>query len=378
MSTFRSTKPQQSGDSGKQDSIPLTQYSISESGNSRTNSSTSKKGDSSGYEFGPAYAGETRGNTTWDGTAENFADPSFEDTVGDNSTLSSKKPSVRYASLPQIPKSKTARGGLAYIPSGGSTPSLESAPPSRSHSPSIPAVSMPASSRPSSVTGTEDENSEEEDYDWSTDEDILDEETKQTPSKSSDKKTMFTLKRVFVFFLSTLVGSTILSALLSTIPIFLHFFYLKAHPTNHRHYITDNVSAWFVWLAANTLMTWYLAAIVDLIPLLLPFVIYMVWGVVSESVISRIEIYNAVKSRFKPVLYAAFAWGSWVIIFGGIYGLYNHREPTNSFAGYTRRVGSFARPYSPSIHSCVRHTRRSNSFSFSRSSFPSKRFCHTG
>lgn len=174
------------------------------------------------------------------------------------------------------------------------------------------------------------------------------------------------------------MGSTLLSALFSSIPIFLHFFYLKPHPTNHRHYIADNVSAWFVWLAANTLMTWYLAAIVDVIPLVLPFMIYVVWGVISEGVISRIEIYNAIKGRFKPVLYAAFAWGSWVIIFAGIYGLYNHREPNNSFAGYTRRVGFFMRPYTTSTHSCFRHTRRLNLSSSSHSFFQSKKFCRIG
>lgn len=203
MSTFLNAKHQQPGDPEKQDCIPLTQYSISESGDLRTSSSASKKGDSPDYETHHTCIGEARESITRDGTAGNFADQSLEDTVGDNSTSSSKRPSIRYASLPQVPKSKAARGGSAYIPSGGSTASLESTPPSRTQSPSIPLMSMPASSlpsRPSSITGTEDENSEE-DYDWSTDEDILDEGTTRI-SESSDKKTTFTLKRSVMIFLN--------------------------------------------------------------------------------------------------------------------------------------------------------------------------------
>ncbi|GJJ08478.1 hypothetical protein Clacol_002696 [Clathrus columnatus] len=263
-----------------------------------------------------------------------------EEMIQDSSVSDSRRPSVRYASLPRITKSKTERGGLAYIPSGGSTPDSIDTPP-QSRSASVPVISMSSSkfpSRPSSVTGTDDENSEEEDYDWSTDEDILDDSAKQTASKHSNPKKRFTVKRTVLFFLSTLIGSTLLSALFSSVPIFLHFFYLKPHPTDHRHYITANVSAWFVWLAANILVSWYLAVLIDIVPLVLNFAIYVIWGVVSEGVLSKIEIYIAVKGRFKPMLYAAFAWGSWVIIFSGIYGLYNPHDPNVIQAGYTRRT----------------------------------------
>lgn len=78
--------------------------------------------------------------------------------------------------------------------------------------------------------------------------------------------TCYPTGRIATFFLSTLIGSTILSGLIAAVPIIMHFYYLKPHRNPHREYVTDNVSAWLFWLAANILISWYLAMIINIIP----------------------------------------------------------------------------------------------------------------
>lgn len=146
-----------------------------------------------------------RFETVHDSRAKNSTDQNSEET-GQDIYVPSKKPSVRYASLPQITKNKGERS-LSDIPSGTSTPESTTPPQARFSSilnPSVPSSNLP--SRPSSVTATDDENSEEEgeeDYDWSTDEDILDEDTKQTHPEHLKKKAKSTMKRCAIILLDT-------------------------------------------------------------------------------------------------------------------------------------------------------------------------------
>lgn len=212
--------------------------------------------------------------------------------------------------------------------------------------------------RPASVAGTDDEDFEEK-YDWSADEDLVDEEAKFTESTAEDEarlkgwgpKRYVTAKfraiyhvlrvisfRIATFFLSTLIGSTLLAAIIVTVPLVLHFYYLVPHRTEHRRYVTDNVSAWLYWAAANLLLSWYLAMVVDSIPIVCNLVVDLVWGEISESVRSRIELYNAGKNKIKPVLYGASGWVSWITIFNGIYRLYDPQNEAMSRAQYTPRV----------------------------------------
>jgi hypothetical protein len=44
------------------------------------------------------------------------------------------------------------------------------------------------------------------------------------------------------------------------------------------------------------------------------------------------------RPSFQPVLYAASGWVSWVILFEGIYKLYNSTDEDQSRAAYTPRV----------------------------------------
>jgi len=153
--------------------------------------------------------------------------------------------------------------------------------------------------------------------------------------------------RVITSLFSTLIGSTFLAALIVTPGILIQFYWYKVNPTDHRRYVKDNVQAWLFWAAANILISWYLAMLVNLVPIFTKFFVAVAWGHVSEYVKTRIEMYDTIKDAIKPLLYAASGWASWVIIFGHIYPLYNVGQPTESRASYTTRVrvGSF-----PKLH----------------------------
>ncbi|KAJ7755678.1 Mechanosensitive ion channel-domain-containing protein [Mycena maculata] len=172
----------------------------------------------------------------------------------------------------------------------------------------------------SSVVGTDDED---EDYDWSDEEDLVDEEAKfEERMGNPHKKSGWGFKRIFTSLFSTLIGSTFLAAVLVAPGVLIYFFWYKPYKTEFRHKVTLNVQAWLFWAAANLLISWYLAMIIDIVPSLVRFSISLSWGHVSEAIKSRIEMYNSVKNTIKPPFYAASAWVSWVIIFANIFQLY--------------------------------------------------------
>ncbi|KAF8592464.1 hypothetical protein K439DRAFT_1625826 [Ramaria rubella] len=189
-----------------------------------------------------------------------------------------------------------------------------------------------------SLAGTDDEEFDEN-YDWSTDEDLVDEEAKfEHKIGGNQPRKGWGPKRIATFFLSTLVGSTLLAGVIVSVPLILHFYYLAPVRTEHRQTITDNVSAWLYWAAANILLSWYLAMIVDIIPVICNLLIGLAWGEINESVRSRIELYNAAKDKLKPTLYGASGWVSWLVIFDGIYNLYDRHNESRSRAQYTPRT----------------------------------------
>ncbi|KAH8830586.1 Mechanosensitive ion channel-domain-containing protein [Flagelloscypha sp. PMI_526] len=194
-------------------------------------------------------------------------------------------------------------------------------------------------SRPASIATTDTEDDlDEENYDWSTDEDLVDQEAKfEEHIGGTKKKTGWGPKRILTFLFSSLIGSMFLAGILVTPGVLLHFYYYKPLPTEHRKFIKDNVQAWLFWGAAQLLVSWFLAVIVDLIPIVVIGVIAIAWGHVSENVKSKQELYNSVKNTFKPVLYGAAGWLGWVIVFQGIYKLHSD-DWTSSRAQYTNRV----------------------------------------
>ncbi|KAF8640037.1 hypothetical protein AX17_001279 [Amanita inopinata Kibby_2008] len=192
------------------------------------------------------------------------------------------------------------------------------------------------SSRTPSFPGTDDEF---DNYDWSGEEDLVDEEArfeKKMGTVLEQKPWGFT--RIITTLFSSLIGSTFLAALLVTPAILVHFLWYKPHPTEHRRYVKNNVQSWLFWVASNLVISWYLALLVDIVPAIIRLFLSAFWGHVSESIKSRIELYDSVKDTFKPVLYAASIWVSSIIIFTDIYGLYDPSNPESSQASYLYRI----------------------------------------
>lgn len=92
------------------------------------------------------------------------------------------------------------------------------------------------------------------------------------------------------------------------------------------------------WAAANLLISWFLALIINIIPGIVTWAIFIVWGHISESMKTRVELYNSLRETVKPIFYAASGWLSWDIIFANIFELYNHDNADESWASYTPRV----------------------------------------
>ncbi|KAG6833603.1 hypothetical protein H0H87_004230 [Tephrocybe sp. NHM501043] len=193
------------------------------------------------------------------------------------------------------------------------------------------------SSRASTIA-TDEEDSE--DYDWSGEEDLVDEEAKfeERMGVSKTKSQGWGIKKIIAFLFSSLVGSTFLAGILVLPGVLVQIYWYKPKPTEHRLYVKDNVQAWLFWAAANLVISWYLAMIVDVLPVIVQYFIAAAWGHVSEYIKTRIQIYDSLKNNVKPLLYAASGWVSWIIIFEHIYKLYNPDDGTTSRAKYTERL----------------------------------------
>lgn len=185
------------------------------------------------------------------------------------------------------------------------------------------------------------------------------------------------LYRIFGLLFSSLIGSTILSGIIITPALLVHFYWYKPNPTDHRRYVRDNIDAWLFWAASNVSVSWFLAMIVDIVPTLIRYAIIVAWGHVSESIKNKLEMYNSVKDTIKPVFYAAASWVSWVILFEQIFKLYNADDESASRASYTPRVRSFL--FLSSLLSDVsgRCTKRSSFCSFCHWSGAHNGCCHT-
>lgn len=197
---------------------------------------------------------------------------------------------------------------------------------------------MGGHSRTASVAGTDDSD-DESDYDWSGEEDLVDEEQKfEERMGVAKKKKGWGPKRIITLLFSSLIGSTFLAGVMVTPGILIHFYWYKPNPTEQRLYIKQNVQAWTFWAAANLLISWYLALLVDLVPVVFTMIVSAAWGHVSEVIKSRVELFESVKNTIKPLLYAGCGWASWVIIFESIYKLYDSDVGDRSRAPYLDRV----------------------------------------
>ncbi|KII95947.1 hypothetical protein PLICRDRAFT_34903 [Plicaturopsis crispa FD-325 SS-3] len=196
--------------------------------------------------------------------------------------------------------------------------------------------SYASASKTSSLAGTDDEDAE--DYDWSGEDDLVDEEAKFEQKIGTAKAKPRGCKRIITITFSSLIGSTFLAGLLIAPAVLVHFFWYEKDKTEHRRFVDHNIQAWLFWAAANLIISWYLALIVDLVPIVCKLLVSAAWGHVSEYVKTRMELYDSVKDTVKPLLYAASGWVSWVIIFDNIYALHDAGDSTKSWASYTNRV----------------------------------------
>jgi len=81
--------------------------------------------------------------------------------------------------------------------------------------------------------------------------------------------------------------------------------------------------------------------LIDIAPIFVRLIVAALLGHVSERTKSRLEVYDSVKDTAKPAFYAGGAYASWVVVFGGVFGLYDGSEEGRSRAGYTVRVSRF-------------------------------------
>lgn len=238
-------------------------------------------------------------------------------------------------------------------------------------------------SQVSSAAGSDAED-EDDDFDWSGDEDLEEEEAKfekqagikpqsryllwrLVPFLDCNCRVLLILCRLFTFLFSTFIGSLLLAGILVTPALLVDFFWYKPHPTDDRRYVAQNVKAWLFWAATNVVISWTLAMIVDVIPVVTRMLISLSWGHVSEEVKTRIEWYNSIKDIFKPVLYASSAWISWNILFENIFHLHSTSSDVQSYAAYTDRVrlGDIYLHLPKRLRALFRSHKPSNSYSSS-------------
>ncbi|KAG8902323.1 hypothetical protein FRB99_004631 [Tulasnella sp. 403] len=197
----------------------------------------------------------------------------------------------------------------------------------------------PMPKRSSSVASSNDGDDDDEMYNWSDEEDLVDQEAKfEKLTGRNQKKRGWGFIRITTFFFSTLIGSTLLSGALAAAGVLVHIMWLKPHWSEHRKYVTDNIEAWLFWAAANVLVSWWLASIIDVLPHIFTFLVNIVWGTISESLKSKLELYQTGKAWIKPLFYAACSWVSWAILFEGVFDLYDGKNESQSRASYTPRV----------------------------------------
>jgi len=202
---------------------------------------------------------------------------------------------------------------------------------------SLPRFESQTGSNTPSLAGTDDD--EESDYDWSGEEDLVEEEEKfEKKMGVKQKQRGCSFKRVMTFLFSSFIGSVFVAGVMVAGPILVHFFWYKKNPTEHRRYVLDNIEAWLFWAAANLLVSWCLGLLIDLVPVVVLGIISLGWGHVSEKVKNTSQLYNSVKGTLKPPFYAASGWVSWIIIFQSIYKLYNSDDESQSHASYTPRL----------------------------------------
>lgn len=198
---------------------------------------------------------------------------------------------------------------------------------------------------------TDAEGQSYDDYDWDNDDDLegdarfADLNDEKDAGHHHRRRTLarrFSPYSIVKFLITTFIGNIFLSLVFIIPPIILrygghHQSGISPSASNSK-YVYDNVAAWFIWASYNILSSWVLHFLIELVPRAVVLLVGIVWGDVNEAIKGRVETFHAAKPWIKVIFYSAMCWGSWEVIFRGIYNLYSLTEDGHYRAPYTETI----------------------------------------
>ncbi|KAA1126599.1 hypothetical protein PGTUg99_029464 [Puccinia graminis f. sp. tritici] len=213
----------------------------------------------------------------------------------------------------------------------------------------------PAELHPDHHSETDAEGQSYDDYDWDNDDDLegdvrfADLNDDKDAGHHHRRRTLarrFSPYSIVKVLITTFIGNIILSLMFIIPPLVLRYTgYYQSGDTPSAattRYIYDNVAAWLFWGSYNILASWVLNFMTELIPRVIVLLVGIVWGDVNETIKGRVETFHTAKPWIKVIFYSAMCWGSWEVIFNGIYHLYALTEN-----------GQYRAPYTETIHIIV-------------------------
>ncbi|OAV99069.1 hypothetical protein PTTG_02396 [Puccinia triticina 1-1 BBBD Race 1] len=223
---------------------------------------------------------------------------------------------------------------------------------------------QPAPAHEDHHSETDAEGQSYDDYDWDNDDDLegdvrfADLNDDKHPAQHHRRRTLsrrFSPYSIVKLLITTFIGNILLSLLCIIPPLVLRFTgYYQSGDSPEAHntrFIYDNVAAWLFWAAYNILASWVLSFLTELIPRphssccvhqAIVLLVGVVWGDVNETIKGRVETFHTAKPWIKVIFYSAMCWGSWEVIFNGIYHLYALTD-----------TGHYRAPYTETIHIIV-------------------------
>lgn len=209
---------------------------------------------------------------------------------------------------------------------------------------------------PDHHTETDIDGQSYDDYDWDNDDDLEGDvrftDLNDDPNRDHNnhrRKTLarrFSPYRIVKFIITAFIGNILLSVVLLIPPLSLRYdgYYKSGDDPAavHSRYIYDNVAAWMFWASFNIVTSWLLHFLIELVPRLVVLLVGVVWGDVNETIKGRVETFQTAKPWVKVIFYSAMSWGSWEVMFRGIFGLYS-----------TMENGQYRAPYTETIHLVV-------------------------
>ncbi|KAH9467771.1 hypothetical protein MJO28_006181 [Puccinia striiformis f. sp. tritici] len=198
---------------------------------------------------------------------------------------------------------------------------------------------------------TDGEGQSYDDYDWDNDDDLDGDARFNDLNDHKDhphqhrRRTLarrFSPYSIVKFLITTFIGNIFLSLLCLIPPLVLRYtgYYQTgdSQESIKTRFIYDNVAAWLFWASYNIVASWVLNFLTELIPRSIVLLVGIVWGDVNENIKGQVETFHTAKPWIKVIFYSAMCWGSWEVIFNGIYRLYAVSENGLYRAPYTETV----------------------------------------